>query len=54
MFIVLLLNGIEWCEMWSKGSRATTKGLREFEAKHSSWFCIVFFPLYRWHLEWLR
>jgi hypothetical protein len=34
MFVVLLLNGGELCELWSKGGRATTKGPREFEAKH--------------------
>jgi hypothetical protein len=43
MFVVLLLNGREWCELWSKGGRATTRGLHEFEAKHFGWFCIVFF-----------
>jgi hypothetical protein len=25
MFVVLLLNGKEWCELWSKGGRTTTK-----------------------------
>jgi hypothetical protein len=34
MFVVLLLNGGELCELWSKGRRVTTKGPNEFEAKH--------------------
>jgi hypothetical protein len=26
MFVVLLLNGGEWCELWSVGNNTTTKG----------------------------
>jgi hypothetical protein len=34
MFVVLLLNGGEWCELWSMGGNTTTKGMVRFEAKH--------------------
>jgi len=27
MFVVLLLSGGEWCELWSVGSNSTTKGM---------------------------
>jgi hypothetical protein len=27
MFVVLFLHGGEWCELWSRGSNETTKGI---------------------------
>jgi hypothetical protein len=34
MFIVFLLNGGKWCELWNRGSNATKKGDARFETKH--------------------
>jgi hypothetical protein len=34
LFVVLLLNGGEWCELWNMGSNTTTKGMTRFESKH--------------------
>jgi hypothetical protein len=31
MFIVFLLNGREWCELWNKGGNTTTKGMRNLK-----------------------
>ncbi len=34
LFVVLLLNGGEWCKLWNMGSNTTTKGMTRFQAKH--------------------
>jgi hypothetical protein len=31
MFVFLFLHGGEWCELWIKGSNATTKGTQDFK-----------------------
>jgi hypothetical protein len=38
MFVVLFVHGAEWCELWSRGSNATTDA--GFEIKHIDWFCV--------------
>ncbi len=42
MFILLLLNEGEWCELVEHGRQRDYKGDMGFEAKYSSWFCVDF------------
>jgi hypothetical protein len=31
IFVLFLLNGGEWCKLWSMGGKATTKGMWDFK-----------------------
>ncbi len=42
MFVVLILNGGEWCKLWNMGGNTITKGMVRFEAKHIGQFCVDF------------
>jgi hypothetical protein len=46
MFVVLLLNGGEWCEPWSMGNNTTTKGMWDLKLKIMArfvWILVVEF-----------
>jgi hypothetical protein len=46
MFVVLLLSGGEWCELWSMGSNATIKGTWDLKLNITAsfvWILVVEF-----------
>jgi hypothetical protein len=43
MFVVLLLNGGEWCASCGAWEECDYKGYAGLKAKYSGWFCVI------WH-----